>query len=109
VKKADQHYLRQVRYRYKLSNADYYALFELQGGRCAICQVTQEEMGERLAVDHEHATGKVRGLLCRPCNKSLGAHELRETSAFSSYKAWPPMRELQYRRETPIDEQVHPY
>jgi hypothetical protein len=108
VKRQDAAYLRNVRYRYKLSNVDYYALFELQRGRCAICQVPQEQMGERLAVDHEHATGKVRGLLCRPCNKALGAHELRGTSAWASYKAWPPMRELEYRRSTPDDEQVHP-
>ena len=108
MKKQDRPYLRQVKYRYKLSSTDYYALFELQGGRCAICHVTPEEMGERLAVDHSHATGDVRGLLCRPCNKALGSHELRGTSAWSSYLSWPPMKELQYRRNTPEDEQVHP-
>jgi hypothetical protein len=108
VKHADRPYLRQVKYKYKLSPADYYALFELQGGRCAICHVTPEEMGRRLAVDHNHLTGEVRGLLCSPCNSGLGAHELRGTSAWSAYRAWPPMKELLYRRNTPIDDQVHP-
>jgi hypothetical protein len=109
VRKNEKHYLRQVKYKYKLSSADYRALFDIQGGRCGICQVHHEEMGERLAVDHDHASGKVRGLLCRPCNKSLGAHELRGTSAWICYLTWPPMRELEYRRNTPPDEQVHPY
>ncbi len=108
MKRQDAKYLSKVKQRYRLVSADYYALFELQRGRCAICGVHQDEMGERLAVDHDHATGKVRGLLCRPCNKSLGAHEKRGTTAWLTYKAWPPMRELQYRRETPDDEQVHP-
>lgn len=109
MKRQDASYLSKVKYRYKLSSADFYALFELQGGRCAICHTHQDQMGERLAVDHDHATGKVRGLLCRPCNQSLGMHEKRGTTAWHGYKAWPPMRELQYRRETPDDEQVHPY
>lgn len=108
MKRQDAKHLAKVKQRYKLSAADYYALFELQGGRCAICHVHQDEFGQRLAVDHEHATGAVRGLLCKGCNTALGMHEARNTSAWSHYKAWPPMRELQYRRETPEDEQVHP-
>lgn len=108
MKHRDRKYLSKVKQRYKLSADDYYALFALQQGRCAICQTHQDAMGERLAVDHDHQTGHVRGLLCRPCNQSLGMHERRQTSAWHAYKVWPPMRELQYRRETPDDEQVHP-
>lgn len=41
-----------------------------QGGRCAICGTTPS--GRRLAIDHDHTTGKVRGLLCGSCNTGLG-------------------------------------
>lgn len=41
-----------------------------QGGTCAICHGT-ETVG-RLAVDHCHSTGRVRGLLCTNCNQAIG-------------------------------------
>lgn len=43
-----------------------------QNGRCAICQVTAEENGRRLCVDHDHETGRVRALLCDHCNVGIG-------------------------------------
>lgn len=44
-----------------------------QGGVCAICKTSTEETeGRRLAVDHCHETGRVRGVLCTNCNKILG-------------------------------------
>jgi hypothetical protein len=39
---------------------------------CAICFKKDPEEGKRLSVDHCHITGKIRGLLCNPCNKMLG-------------------------------------
>lgn len=46
-------------------------LFKRQGGRCAICQrVPRDDIS--LHVDHEHETGRVRGLLCFRCNNALG-------------------------------------
>lgn len=51
---------------------DYNALFIMQGGKCAICR--RQPLKQRLAVDHNHKTGEVRGLLCYRCNhKLLGA------------------------------------
>lgn len=52
---------------YGLSQADFDALLEKQHGVCCICQ----EVPEKWNVDHDHATGEVRGLLCPPCNKGL--------------------------------------
>lgn len=43
-------------------------LLRMQEGRCAIC-----EKAEVLALDHEHVTGHIRGLLCRSCNMGLGS------------------------------------
>lgn len=50
----------------------YAAMFEAQGGCCAICLTHQSKLKRKLHVDHDHATGKVRGLLCQLCNTALG-------------------------------------
>jgi hypothetical protein len=55
--------------RYGLSRADYDALLKRQGGVCAICAKPSEKT---LCVDHCHATGSIRGLLCPKCNRGLG-------------------------------------
>ena len=56
---------------YKLSKDEYQKLLESSGNKCQICQ--REEIGKsRLAIDHCHASGEIRGLLCRRCNSGLG-------------------------------------
>jgi hypothetical protein len=52
---------------YGLSDEQYDALYRAQGGLCAACGGQ-----EKLVVDHDHATGKVRALLCHGCNAALG-------------------------------------
>jgi hypothetical protein len=54
---------------YGLTSAQYTELLTLQGGRCAICRARPKS--KRLAVDHDHASGYVRGLLCSRCNHDL--------------------------------------
>jgi hypothetical protein len=53
---------------YGLDAADYLRLHRDQGGRCAICGT----MPEKLFIDHDHASGYVRGLLCTQCNVGIG-------------------------------------
>jgi hypothetical protein len=58
-----------LKYYYGISPDDYDRLFAQQRGACAICR---ERPAKTLCIDHCHATGKVRGLLCRRCNLGLG-------------------------------------
>lgn len=51
---------------------DYYRMLAAQGGGCAICQRPPSER-RRLDVDHDHRSGKVRGLLCHRCNRALAS------------------------------------
>lgn len=50
----------------------YKHLFDLQGGVCAICQSPENGRYAHLSVDHNHDTGKIRGLLCNNCNRGIG-------------------------------------
>jgi hypothetical protein len=56
---------------YRLSPTEYAGLLVAQDDRCAICRRPRADVGE-LEVDHDHATGAVRGLLCGPCNRGIG-------------------------------------
>jgi len=55
---------------YSITEEVYEAILKKQEGRCAICHCHQHY--QRLAVDHDHKTGMVRGLLCTNCNRGLG-------------------------------------
>lgn len=57
-----------------LTVADYDRMLAEQGGRCAICGADRPGAGRtgRWPVDHDHVTGRVRGLLCHPCNRAIG-------------------------------------
>jgi hypothetical protein len=75
MKATERHFKRT----YGISLEEYDSLLEKQGGVCAICHQPEEMMQnntlkkpKRLAVDHCHTTGMVRGLLCTKCNQGLG-------------------------------------
>lgn len=58
---------------YGLSVEDWNRMFLAQGGKCAICDRHQTAVPkQRLQVDHDHETDKIRGLLCSDCNMGLG-------------------------------------
>ena len=62
----------QLKKRFDINVETYDIMFDKQEGRCAICSRRQDELKQRLTVDHNHVTGKIRGLLCFDCNTSLG-------------------------------------
>ena len=59
---------------YGITLAEFEAMLAAQGGRCATCSAaaTSDARHSTLHVDHDHVTGRVRGLLCSGCNHALG-------------------------------------
>jgi hypothetical protein len=75
--------------RYGIARQDYENLLEKQGDSCAICKTTNvgRKGHTHFHVDHDHLTGKVRGLLCDLCNRGLGyfkddAYMLRKAAKY---------------------------
>lgn len=69
------HYIRTQDYsRYGIDSEEYIRLLERQDYKCAVCSVRMDMAidGRLLCVDHEHDTGRVRGLLCSKCNTGIG-------------------------------------
>ena len=66
----------QVEYKYGITKEYYDQLVENQNNKCAICNCEERRMYKNriknLSVDHDHDTGRVRGLLCHSCNSALG-------------------------------------
>jgi hypothetical protein len=57
--------------RYGLSSEDYFGMLQRQNGVCGICR--QPNTGKRdWHIDHDHGNGRVRGVLCNPCNLMIG-------------------------------------
>jgi Zn-finger nucleic acid-binding protein len=75
--------------KYGITLAEYDGMHTAQGGVCAICN-EPERIDRRLAVDHCHVTGRVRGLLCAMCNTAIG--KLRDSTELLE-------RALHYQRE----------
>jgi hypothetical protein len=72
----EQRFAHQLRYRYGITAAEWHDLLEAQGHACAICRTPLSDLTDEdrrgLHVDHCHVTGRVRGLLCNACNRSIG-------------------------------------
>jgi len=72
IKKADQ----RLKRKYNLTTLEVKQMIEKQNGKCAICEKDFNndfllESSKNACVDHDHQTGKVRGMLCRKCNIAL--------------------------------------
>ena len=89
--------MRKIRKKYGMQPDEYLQLHAEQGGVCAICRMPDAGFNpdgspRRLAVDHDHATGAIRGLLCVNCNLVL-AHAKDRIDlllAATDYLASPP-------------------
>ena len=55
-----------------MSYERYEEMLEQQNHSCKICEVHESKIKRKLAVDHNHTTGEIRGLLCDKCNNLLG-------------------------------------
>lgn len=79
---------------YGLTRLDYEEILKRQNSSCAICR----SASQKLVVDHDHLTGRVRGLLCRRCNTRLGYVEMTDWASSA-------MKYLDlYRRSSPVVE-----
>ena len=58
-----------ARRKFGLSDEDYTTLIERSQGLCEVCNTP---MGDKRCIDHDHKTGKIRGVLCNNCNTALG-------------------------------------
>lgn len=93
--------------KYGMTVEDYDTLLEAQGGHCAICHKEQnQKSGQpmRLAVDHNHKTGVVRGLLCYYCNRYVVGRRLDNdfyAQRLAQYILKPPAPEFLGLRTTP--------
>jgi hypothetical protein len=65
---------RNLKYNYGITSEQWEDMFELQGRKCAIC-ASATTRGPGWMTDHDHTTGRVRGVLCHDCNISLGGYE----------------------------------
>jgi len=70
----------QMQKNYGISLEDRQVLSESQEHCCGICTISEVDTSSgRLSIDHDHASGVVRGLLCQPCNVAIGS--LKDSSA----------------------------
>ena len=65
-----------LRRAFDITYDEYKVMLDEQGGVCAICKQPEMSMSygkvKYLAIDHDHTTGEIRGLLCNNCNRCLG-------------------------------------
>lgn len=69
--RADRNYFSKIKRMFGISKEEYIQLFDSQRGRCDICGAKPADRSH-LGVDHNHASGQIRGLLCSLCNLAVG-------------------------------------
>jgi hypothetical protein len=77
---------------YGLTLEAYEGILASQGGVCAICQGPSKyrhrngSLSGRFAVDHDHSTGRIRGLLCDQCNRMIGHLDKDQARALAAIR-----------------------
>lgn len=90
----DKHRARSLIYKYGITVEEYDLLFTFQGGCCYVCKKPCPT-GRRLAVDHDHQTGQVRGLLCVNCNQRVvGNLTVEQVMRIHEYMLNPPATQV---------------
>ena len=68
----NEHINNGLKKKYGITLVDYTKLLNKQNNQCLICGKKSSESKRRLAVDHDHETGKIRGILCEERNRGIG-------------------------------------
>ena len=85
----------QLKVKFGITIDTYDAMLKAQGWACEICG-EKCPSGRALAVDHDRSTGKIRALLCAPCNTSLGLMKTPvRLSAAAEYLRWFQAKDAQ--------------
>ena len=62
-----------LKHKYNITLEEYEVMLARQNGVCALCGTTRtDKRGRSLFVDHDHETGRLRGILCQQCNSAVG-------------------------------------
>lgn len=70
LKNLDKIHITKIKRKFNITEEEYKSLLKKQNNQCAICK--REDDYQRIGVDHNHTTGKIRGLLCARCNTGIG-------------------------------------
>ena len=92
------------RRKYGLEPEEYAAMLAHQDGRCAVCRRKPRAKDPSLAVDHDHRTGLIRGLLCMRCNHLLYGYFGEDPTFYENaaeYLVAPPALQVLGRRNVP--------
>lgn len=83
--------------KYKMNVQEYLDLVHAQHNKCAICNIEFDPSSKETVacVDHDHQTGKVRGLLCRQCNSAIGLLHDNVELCLNAYKY---LKEYEYEK-----------
>jgi hypothetical protein len=58
--------------KYGIQASEFQSMYDAQQGKCGICEEEVKHQDRSTHLDHDHKTGKIRGILCENCNKMLG-------------------------------------